>query len=66
MKNLIKTEIIENYLQENNLSKTKFCKMCGISHSTFRKIMDNDSNSSLVALFKVVKVMKIHLYEIFR
>ena len=65
MKNLIKTESIEKYLQENKLSKTKFCKICKISPGTFKKIMNNDSNFNLIALFKIARVLKIHVCEIF-
>ena len=39
MKNTIKTELIENFIKDNNLSKSKFCKMCKISQSTLNKIM---------------------------
>ena len=43
MKNTIKTEIIEKYMNENKLSKTKFCKMCKISPSTLNKIMTKNT-----------------------
>ena len=42
MKNTIKTELIENFIKENNLSKSKFCKMWKISQSTWNKIMTNN------------------------
>lgn len=38
MKNTIKTELIESFIKDNNLSKSKFCKMCKISQSTLNKI----------------------------
>lgn len=65
MKNTIKTEIIENFLFENKLSKTKFCKMCKIGPSTLNKIMTNNDNFGIIALFKIAKVIKVQVYQMF-
>ena len=65
MKNTIKTEIIENFMLENNISKTKFCKMCKISPSTLNKIMTNDDNFGIIALFKIARVIKVQVYQMF-
>ena len=62
---MIKTEMIDAYMQENNLSKTAFCKMCKISTSTFKKIMANDSNFGIIALFKIARVMGIYVHQLF-
>ncbi len=65
MKNKFKTEIIENYLKENKISKTKFCKLCGITPSTLRRIMNNE-NYRVSALFKISKELKLQVYKMFR
>ena len=65
MKNTIKTEIIGKYMNENKLSKTKFCKMCKISPSTLNKIMTNDDNFGIIALFKIARVIEVQVYQIF-
>lgn len=65
MKNTIKTELIENFIKENNLSKSKFCKMCKISQSTLDKIMTSNENFRIIALFKIARVLKIEVYQIF-
>ena len=65
MKNTIKTEIIEKYMNENKLSKTKFCKMCKISPSTLNKIMTNDDKFVIIALFKIARVIKVQVYQMF-
>ena len=65
MKNTIKTEIIENFMLENKISKTKFCKMCKISPSTLNKIMTNDDNFGIIALFKIARVVKVQVYQMF-
>ena len=64
MNNLIKTELIENYLKENKLTKAQFCKICNISPSTFKRIMSN-GNFRINALFKVARVIEIKFYQIF-
>lgn len=65
MKNTIKTEIIENFMLENKISKTKFCKMCKISLRTLNKIIANDNNFEIIALFKIARVIKIQVYKMF-
>ncbi len=65
MKNEFKTEIIENYLKENKLSKTKFCELCGIAPRTLSKIMNNE-NYRTTALFKIARVVKIRVCKMFR
>lgn len=65
MRNTIKTEIIENFMVENKISKTKFCKMCKISPSTLNKIMTNDDNFGIIALFKIARVIKVQVYQMF-
>ncbi len=65
MKNTIKTEIIEKFMLENKISKTKFCKMCKISPSTLNKIMTNNDNFGIIALFKIARVIKVQVYQMF-
>ena len=64
MEKLVKTELIEQYLKENNISKTKFCKMCKISPSTLTKIMNNQ-NVRMTAIFRVTRAMGIYIHQIF-
>lgn len=65
MKNTIKNELIENFIKDNSLSKSKFCEMCKISQSTLNKIMTNSENFRIIALFKIAKVLKIQVFEMF-
>ncbi len=64
MKNKFKKEIIDNYLKENKISKTRFCKLCGISPYTLKKILNNE-NYEISALFKIAKVIEIKVFQIF-
>ncbi len=65
MKTKIKIKLIENYIKENRLSKNKFCKICKISLSTLNKILANKNNFKLIALFRIAKVIKIEIYQMF-
>ena len=64
MKNIIKTELIEKYLRENNLSKARFCKICKISPTTLKNLMTNGS-FRISAIFKVAKVLNVPVHEMF-
>ena len=65
MQNTIKTEIIKNFMIENKISKTKFCRMCKISLSTLNKILNNDHKFRIIALFKIARVIKVQVYQMF-
>lgn len=43
MRNRIKIEMLYDYMKNNNLSKTKFCKLCNISPAIFKKNRDVQS-----------------------
>ncbi len=64
MKNKFKKELIASYLKSNKISKTKFCKLCGISFCTLEKIMNN-KNYRINALFKIAKVIKTQVHKMF-
>jgi len=64
MKKYIKTEIIEKFISEKGISKTKFCKLCKISPSTFKKIMSNETNFSIISLFRVARFINKNICEI--
>lgn len=65
MSSEIKVEFINNYMTENNLSKTAFCYQCKISNSTLNKILTNDYNFSIIVLFKIARVLNVRIHELF-
>lgn len=65
MGNKINTDLIERFMRERSLSKAQFCKMCKIAPSTFNKIMKNDHDFYLNALYRIKKIMQIQLFELF-
>lgn len=65
MKNTIKTELIYNFIKQNNLSKRQFSKLCKISPNTLNKIMSNCKNFNIVSLFKIARILKVQIYQMF-
>lgn len=65
MKERIKTEIFLNYMEKEGLSKTAFCKKCKISYHTLQKILNNDWNFRFTALFRIARVIKVEVYQMF-
>lgn len=55
----INVELISNFINKNNLTKTKFCKLCGISLKTLNKFYNNDFSLTIPPLIKVLKVLNI-------
>ncbi len=64
MINEFKKELIARYLNANKISKTKFCKLCGISLCTLEKVINNN-NYRINALFKVAKLVKVQVNQLF-
>lgn len=65
MKKVIDTEKIKEFIFENKLTKKKFCEMCKISVSTLNKILNDQTNVGIIAIFKICRVMKINIVDLF-
>lgn len=65
MKYRLKTEIIENYIKENNLTKTEFCRGCKVSLYLFNKIMKGYLNFDVRILLRIARLIKIEVYKLF-
>ena len=64
MKKTIKVYIIEKFMKDNNLTKTKFCKMCGISVYILNKILADKLNFKSSEFYKVMKTMSMNSYQL--
>lgn len=65
MKEIFNLETIKNYMRDNNLTKTKFCKLSKISVKTFNKILNQQANFRSIAVFRISKTMKIPVHLLF-
>lgn len=64
MNNAVNTKMIYDYIKDNNLSKTEFCKLCKIGVSTLNRIMTNN-NFNLISIFRIAKTMRVKVCELF-
>lgn len=55
-------EDMREFIKENKLTVKKFCEMCDISWSQYRRIV-NDDNVYIISLYKVSRVLKIPFSE---
>lgn len=60
---LFLTNLIDNYLKENKISKTKFCKECKINYSVLQKIYNQQTNFDIIYLFRLVKILNIEILD---
>ena len=57
-------KVILNYMEGNEISINKFCKMCKISHNQYKRIL-NDDNVNIAVLYRISQVLAIPFYEMF-
>ncbi len=62
----VNIEPIETYMRKNLLSRTQFCKRCGISISTLNKILCGDGNYRLNALLKISRAIDVPFTDFFK
>lgn len=58
-------KIILDFMKEHNLSKSKFCKLCGFGMTTLNKILNDDHSLRLNVLRKLSKTMDIEIKDFF-
>ena len=65
MDKVIKVEKILQFIKDRGISKTKFCKECGVSYQCLKKILSDNLNFYADAIFKIARFMKLNVYELF-
>lgn len=65
MDNAIKTDAIEKYLLDNNLSKSEFCKRCHISTDTYDEILKRKTDFNIIALFKIAREINSYISRMY-
>lgn len=58
-------KVIQDYIRQNNITIKKFCEMCDISYSQYRRIL-NDDNVYVSALFRISRFLQIPFCEMFK
>ena len=62
--NIIKTELITNYIKSHKLTIKEFCMRCKISTNIYYKIINNKINIKINNLFKIANLLKIDVYQL--
>ena len=65
IKDKLRTDLIKNYLLENNLSQKQFCKMCKIPYHVLKKMFRHDYQFNILYLARVGKAMKVQMKDMF-
>lgn len=65
MKTVININLIKDYIKDNNLTNPEFCKLCKISALTFERIMKDDLEVDLTAIFRISRILDVRLCEMF-
>lgn len=60
----INVEIIENYMNRNYLTNKEFCELCNISLQDFEKLLQDDTNVSMINLINIAKVIKCKVEDL--
>ena len=64
MEPFINVKLIDDYIKNNNLTVTKFCKLCKISPKTLKKLK-NGEDCRVIAVFKIARLMNIRVHQLF-
>jgi len=64
MKITFNLNLLNNFMQQNNLSKKQFCKLCNISTYKLNKIFSHKTNIRLTNMLKLRDYTKIPLKEL--
>lgn len=64
MEKYYRTELIENFRKENGWSISRFFNECKIGIDVYYKIINQQLNFRLTALFKIARIMKVHVYQL--
>lgn len=65
-KEKLRTDLINKYMRENNITKREFCKKCKISHSQLKRMYKNDFDFYIESLYKVCKLLNVELKDMFK
>lgn len=63
-KRVYNQKVIQDYIKDNGITIKKFCQICGISYSQYRKIL-NDDDVYVSTIIKIIVIAKIPFHKMF-
>ena len=64
MERFFNAEFVLNYMKENNISKTKLCKLCHIGKKKPNRFLQDDLSLRVDILWKLANGMNVDLKEL--
>lgn len=61
---VLKLEKIQEFINDNNLSKREFCKKCSVTVYMFNKILEGYVDFDINILLKIAKLMKVEIVDL--
>lgn len=58
--------LIYDFLKNENMSKNKFCKLCDISATTLKNILEETGNVKMVSYIKISRVMNVNYQDMIK
>ncbi|MDE5990498.1 MAG: helix-turn-helix domain-containing protein [Clostridia bacterium] len=65
MQPFINVKLIEDYIKANNLTVTKFCRLCKISPNSLKKLK-NGEDCRVNIVFKIARVLDVKVSQMFK
>lgn len=64
MESLFKTDIVRQFMQDNDYTKEDFCRLCLISIESLNKFLKEENDIFLSEVDRMAKVMKMNLKDL--
>jgi len=65
-KEVINTDLIDEFIKNNKLSRYEFCSLCKVPYSVLEQIYNDDYNFDIIYFFKIAYKINIHPAQMFK
>lgn len=65
MEKIYNTNILDEFLINNKISKSTFCKKCQLSDVILKKFYEHNANISTIQLFKIARQLNVSISNLF-
>jgi len=64
-KERMRVELIDEYIQKNNITKLEFCEMSKVDNEALEKMFNNDYDFDIIYLYRVCKILGVEIRDFF-
>ena len=65
MEKIYNTNLLNEYLKSNKISKSAFCRKCQLSDVILKKFYEHNANISVVQLFKIARQLNVSISNLY-